>query len=779
MKTTRKISIPILRIAVGAMLVFTLAALSGMSPCPVLARATRQHHEGTTLAQAALIAGPTQAPLPAPGRNVHVAQDVELALEAGTTARVIVALWPPFAAANAHAHEQQLSQVQNSVLRTLSAGDFRPIRRYQTIPGLVGMVTSQGLDSLRRHPDVRAVALDMPVHATLAESAVLIHADRVWNDLGLTGAGVNVGVLDSGVDLTHPDLSDDIVAQHCFTHGVCSPDGTDEGEDARDENGHGTHVAGIITGRGDTSPRGIAPDTGIVAVRVLDGSGAGWTSDVVAGIDWIVANQASLDVKIINLSLGGEHYSGVCDTQDANTMLYAAAAAAAREAGIIIFAASGNGGLTSMMMAPACISGVVSVGSTYDASLGPITWPTCTDADAMADQVACFSNDSPALDLLAPGALIASTRLGGGQASEGGTSMSSPHAAAIAALMVQGKPNSTPLEVETVLKDTGAPVTDHRNGHVTPRVDALAAVTCVISGHPTVSLASVPADVHIPVDGTVTTEVQVDNVSNLYSVDFLLTFDPAIVQVVDADPDTPGEQIAVGALFDERAFFVSRNQVDNTTGVVEFAISLHNPAESIEGTGAVATITWQGQSVGQSVLTLEQTQLADFSNAPIPHKVMSGTAEIYHNPISGIVLLQGRDDHSGTTIFLTEGTCLSAGQATDEPTPGAPSVVTDAQGHFEISPLPGSDAQCLRATRHSYLTGQTNSPRSDLGSITLPGGDVIEDDEINIFDLVLVCARYGSDDPTADVNTDGAVDIFDLAIIAGNFDQRGPVANWQ
>jgi len=751
------------------MLAFTLAILSGAPPRLVLAHPAWQYNKGTTPTQAALTTE----------REAQIAQDVEHVLEDGATARVIVALWSPVAYADAHVQKQQLSQAQNNVLNTLSAEDFHPVRRYQTVPGLVGMVTPQGLDSLRRHPDVRAVALDMPVHATLAESVPLIHADQVWNGFGLTGAGINVGVLDSGIDYTHPDLSDDVVAQHCFNHEACPPNGTDEGEDAQDENGHGTHVAGIITGQGDTSPWGIAPDAGIVAVRVLDRSGSGWTSDVVAGIDWIVANQDHLSVRVINLSLGGGRYTGVCDTQDANTMMYAAAIVAAREAGITIFAASGNNGLTDVMMAPACISGVVSVGSTYDADLGPVTWPTCTDTNAVADQVACFSNSGSALDLLAPGALIVSTALGGGQTSEGGTSMSSPHAAAVAALMLQGKPNATPIEIETALKDTGVAVTDRRNGRVTPRIDALGAVAQVVSGHTTISITIVPADTQVPISATTTTEVQVSSVSNLYNAGFRLTFDPIILQVVDADPDTPGAQIAVGALFDGRDYLVTRNQVDNTAGVVEFAISLQDPAESINVAGTVAAVTWQGHSVGQSALTLEQTQLADPGDAPIPHRVENSTVKVYRNPISGVVLLQGRTDHSSTTVFLSEEPCPPAGQATDEPPSGALSVTTDGQGYFEIPPLPSDDAQCLWITRHGYLTGQASSPQGNLGNIVLPGGDVIEDDVINVFDLVLVGARYGSDDPTADVNADGTVDIFDLTIVAGNFGQRGPAVNWQ
>jgi subtilisin family serine protease len=778
MKARRGVYRKILQVMSAAALVFILAAFSGASTRLALAHPPRQRAIAwTEVASAARL---LQAPPPPWGEEVQVAPEVEWALDASGTTHVIVALWSPVAGFDKSVQRQQLAQAQDSVLNALPVESFHLLRRYQTIPGLAGVVSSQGLDGLRHHPAVRAIALDIPVHATLTESAALIQADRVWNEFGLAGAGVSVGVLDSGVDLTHPELSDDIVAQHCFTYGACPPDGTDEGENAQDENGHGTHVAGIITSRGDTSPRGIAPDAGIVAVRVLDGSGSGWTSDVVAGIDWIIANQASLDVRIINVSLGGGRYGGVCDTQDASTMLYAAAVEAARDAGAIIFAASGNGAQAEMMMAPACVSDVVSVGSTYDDDLGFTTWPTCTDAEAAVDQVSCFSNSSPALDLLAPGARIVSTALGGGQASRSGTSASAPHAAAVAALIVQGKPGVTPLEIETALKDTGVPVTDRRNGRVTSRVDALAAVALMVSNHITASLAIVPDDLQIHGVATATTEVRLERVSNLYGVDFRLTFDPGVLQVVDAAPNRPGEQIAVGTLFEGRDYLVSRNQVSNTVGVIEFAISLQNQAEPISGTGAVADITWLGQGTGQSALTLEQTHLASPDGAPIPHEVESGMATVYHSPISGTVLLQGRADYRGTTVFLTGEPCPPTVHPTDEIPPGAPSVTTDEQGYFEITPFfPDDDGQCLQAIRHGYLPGWANSPQGNLGTITLPGGDVTRDTAIDIFDLALVASRYGSDDQTADVNADGRVDIFDLTIVAGNYGQHGPVVDWQ
>jgi subtilisin family serine protease len=706
-----------------------------------------------------------------------LASEVVQALEAEGAARVIVALQPPAAQDSLYAQSQQVVQVQARVLHRVAEGDFQLIHRYQALAGLAGIVTPQGLNRLRHSPEVRAIALDTPVYPALIESATLIHADRVWNDLGITGAGVNVAVLDSGIDLTHPDLSDHVVAQHCFTQGACLPNGTNESDNAQDEHGHGTQVAGIITGRGTRSPRGIAPDAGIVAVRVMDGSG--WTSDVIAGMDWVVANQFWLGVKIINLSLGSGSYTGICDTMDAIAMLYADAVSAARTAGMVVFAAAGNQAQSAALTVPACISGVIAVGSTYDADLGPRNWRACADASTAPDQVACFSNSSVALDLLAPGAWITAAALGGGQGSNAGTSMAAPHAAAVAGLMFQQDPNLTPDEIETVLKETGVSVTDPRNGRVTPRIDALAAVTHVIHAHTPVSLAVTPAELRIPAGGTATTAVQVDGVSDLYSAGFRLTFDPDVVQVVDVDPDTPGGQIAVGELFEGRGGFVARNQVDNAAGVVDFSVSLHEPAAPIEGAGAVAAITWQGQDAGQSALRLEQTRLADPDDVPIPHRVASSTVEVYRSLISGIVWLQGRADHSGTPVFIADGPCPPEGHAPGGFPPGVPSVVTDERGYFEISALPGHDVHCLRAARHGYLAGQAGSPDGDLGRITLPGGDVVRDDKISILDLALVAARYGGNDPTADVNGDGTVSIFDLTIVAGNYGKRGPVTNWQ
>ena len=714
----------------------------------------------------------------APGRSNALPDPIEQALQSEGATRVVVALKLPYASAAVGARKVQVAQAQNRVLQALAAPDeFQVTRRYQTVPGLVGVVTPQGLENLRRNPDVQAVALDMPIQALDNESAALIRADHVWNDLGLTGAGINIAVIDTGVDRTHPDLADHIVAQHCFSKGSCPPSGADEGEDAQDENGHGTHVAGIISSRGTASPRGIAPDAGLVAVRVMDKNASGWNSDMIAGIDWVVANQAQFNIKAINLSLGAGQYADVCDAQDANTMLQASALEAARQAGIVTFAASGNEGLTGGMVAPACISSVVSVGAVYDANLGAMAWPPCSDASATADRITCFSNSSSTLDLLAPGAVIMSTMLGGGQVSKSGTSMASPHAAAAAALMLQAYPSLTPAEIETTLERTGVPITDQRTGRVTPRIDALAAVTRVISDHVTASVGIAPANLQLAAGATATTTLQVDAVQDLNSLDWRLAFDPNLVQVVDADRNTSGVQIAVGALMRGRDYVVTRDQADNTTGIIEFGVALRAPALPITGSGQVAIITWQGKGVGQSAVTFQHSQLARRDGGVIPHAIRNGAIQILAGSVSGVVLLQGRTNQSGTVVYLTREPC--AARPTQVVTPSVPSAVTDAQGHFEIVPEPGINAQCLQTLRSGYLVGQKGTPQGYVGTITLPGGDVTGDDTINIFDLALVASQYGGSDPLTDVNADGIVNIFDLTLVANNFGKSGPIISWR
>lgn len=373
-----------------------------------------------------------------------------------------------------------LSAPPDDVLATLDANDVQPYRRLPSLRAFAAKVSRRGLDALARHPAVLGVQLDRRLHALTAESAVVIGADFVRDSQHLTGKGVVVAALDTGVDSQHPDLDGGIVAQKCFVLGGCPPNNTDVGDLAPEGSGHGTHIAGILTGDGVNAPKGLAPATQVVMVRVFDATSYGRESDWALAMDWVADNAARLKIRILNLSLGtDERYAGTCD---ADWPVMAASAQRLRQAGVVMFAASGNENEANAMVAPACLTGVISVGATYDAPLGrePDTGTYtsgCFDAATDAGTVMCLSNTSTKLDLLAPGSRIRAAAPGGGVAERRGTSQATPHASAAAALMLEVDPLLDADELRRILRETGTPVADPRApGHTTPLINARAAV---------------------------------------------------------------------------------------------------------------------------------------------------------------------------------------------------------------------------------------------------------------------------------------------------------------
>jgi subtilisin family serine protease len=374
----------------------------------------------------------------------------------------------------------EIASGQDALLADLVQLDVHAVHRYQAIPALALEIPASSVGAVQQHALVRQLTPDRQVSVALNESAALINADDVYNDWAITGAGVTVAVLDTGIDTDHPDLADDIAYEVCFSVlATCPGGGTTAtgGGAAEDANGHGTNVSGVVTSNGNVAPRGIAPDATIVAYRVLESNGSGSYADIIAALDDILMNHPEVDV--INMSLSDSGSYGACDALDP---VGAAAVNDLRAAGTITFAASGNNGYTAGISWPACLTNVVSTGAVWDATLPTITHGGCTQTPAPVDAVTCFSNSSVELDLLAPGAFITAPGLGGGVSTYGGTSQASPTAAAVAALVWQSNPSLVPATIETILETTGAPITDNRNSLVRPRVDAQAAVLAAGDG---------------------------------------------------------------------------------------------------------------------------------------------------------------------------------------------------------------------------------------------------------------------------------------------------------
>jgi len=290
-------------------------------------------------------------------------------------------------------------------------------------------------------PGVRGIFPDQPVHLELTESVVQIGADQVWalqdeQGLPLTGQGVQVAVVDTGIDYTHPDLGG------CFGPGCKVSGGYDlfnNDADPMDDNGHGTHCAGIVAADGNL--KGVAPGAGLLAYKVLDSAGNGTISLIIAGMEQAVdpdQDPGTADAAdIISMSLG------VPGTPEDPWPL---AVEAAVELGVMVVVSAGNSG-------PA-----------YGSIESPGVAPQALTVGAVdkADQVADFSSRGPIPghdgwlkpDLLAPGVEIVSTYLGGEYAAGNGTSMAAPHASGAAALVRQLHPTWSPAQIKANLMNT-------------------------------------------------------------------------------------------------------------------------------------------------------------------------------------------------------------------------------------------------------------------------------------------------------------------------------------
>jgi subtilisin family serine protease len=377
-------------------------------------------------------------------------------------------------------------------------------RRFNRLPVLAGYINARALAALVDDPHVLRISLDAIAQAQLAEAVPLVNLDDL-HSAGLMGAGSQVAILDTGVDLDHPDLAGAVVAQHCFCEdnlpgpGGCCPNGLNEQSGAgsgQDDHGHGTRVAGVVTSAGVSAPLGGAPAAQLVAVKVLNAGGGGSLSDILAGLDWVLAFQPN--VSVVNMSLAANLYPGDCDAADAVTLALASAVNQLHTAGALTVAGAGNNGSGTAMGAPACIAKAVSVGAVWDANVGSQSWFTCTDATTAANQVACWSNSNAKTDVMAPGALMTSSLLNGAAITLAGTSYAAPVVSACAATLSVAHPSATLDQIATALETSSVTVVDAKNGLPFPRLDCLAAHQSLSASQ----IPSLPGATWLPLAGT-------------------------------------------------------------------------------------------------------------------------------------------------------------------------------------------------------------------------------------------------------------------------------------
>ncbi len=245
------------------------------------------------------------------------------------------------------------------------------------------------------------------------------------------GDGIGVAVIDTGVDLNHPDLDNNISASKSCVSYTTS---------AQDDNGHGTHIAGTIAAEDNSfGVVGVAPKAKIIAVKALNSSATGNWSDVICGIDWVTANTQTYNIKVANLSLGSagssDNNCGLTN-QDALHL----ALCNSKNAGVTYTVAAMNAGANTNAWMPAAYDdAVITVSALVDTD-GKSGGSGTSNYWGNDDTFASFSNWGTNVDLGAPGVDILSTGLGGGYTTMSGTSMASPHVAAAAALYIKSHP---------------------------------------------------------------------------------------------------------------------------------------------------------------------------------------------------------------------------------------------------------------------------------------------------------------------------------------------------
>ena len=261
---------------------------------------------------------------------------------------------------------------------------------------------------------------------------------------------VDVAVIDTGVDLDHPDLN-------VYTAGAknCS-----SGTSADDGNGHGTHVSGTIGALDNgTGVVGMAPGARVWPVRVLNNRGSGSFSDIVCGIDYVTAHAS--EIEVASMSLGG---TGSDDRNCGNTNNDAMHKAICRSvaAGVTYVVAAGNETDDAANHVPAAYDEVITVSALADFNGLPGGGAAATCRSDVDDTFADFSNYGADVDIIAPGVCINSTWKGGGYNTISGTSMATPHVSGAAALYKANNPGASPAQVKTALQNAGT--TDWNNG---------------------------------------------------------------------------------------------------------------------------------------------------------------------------------------------------------------------------------------------------------------------------------------------------------------------------
>jgi len=388
-----------------------------------------------------------------------------------------------------------IKNVAFTVLHSLGGNTYTTNHIYKTIPYIVMSINKNTLKKFRTIDSVKRIYLNkknpLPnfIKKTLKkdnslsspllnDSTSIIGADTAWN-LGLTGKGWYIAIMDTGIRTTHEMFTGKRIIEKCYSDNKNCPNNKKEMTGVGSAThyyqhsdifgyDHGTHVSGIAAGNNHSSLFGIAKDANIIAVQVFSyfpeiNDIRAWDSDILKGLEYVYSLRNSYKIASVNMSLGGDKsYSSVCDDD-----VLKPAIDNLRAVGIATIVASGNDMYCRALSSPACISSAISV-----------------DATSKNDQECFFGNwSNKMLDLLAPGSLIKSAIAKDNSSYETwvGTSMAAPHVAGAWAILKQFNPNFTVKELLKKFKDDGVQIAQrascYNNSVTKPRIDLGATIS--------------------------------------------------------------------------------------------------------------------------------------------------------------------------------------------------------------------------------------------------------------------------------------------------------------
>jgi subtilisin family serine protease len=335
---------------------------------------------------------------------------------------------------------------------------FQTQFRYHLIHSMAGRIPLEYVNDLVELPGVVFVELDGRLTIAMDHVVESHGVTQVWEDTGYTGAGSVVSIIDTGIDGTHvglDDLDDDNSTNDSkiigFYDAVNSPELTNGTEVfPYDDQGHGTHCAGITAGTGapDFAYVGVAPQAQLVGVKVLDEGGSGSFATVMAGMEWTVDHRHDFNIRAASMSLGGP---GAIEWTSSEEESVNRMGNEMMRDGVALFIAAGNSAVSAQIGTPGSAEDVITVGA-LDKNEG----------DPGSNPIAVYSSQGPTeenrikpnIAFVGSNVMAPDFNTGDGYTGKSGTSMATPGAAGVAALMYQANPDISPFDVRNIMQET-------------------------------------------------------------------------------------------------------------------------------------------------------------------------------------------------------------------------------------------------------------------------------------------------------------------------------------